>query len=189
MTKVNLFLLLLIATPPAAFAFLSMDAVDEENRYMVKFKEGRRRRLQGSPATVVDDPNPGNDGVFSLASTNDPSIMSLPEDDVEVMILPTEEDVRAMEEHEDVEYVEKDEKVFLNAEQTPYGITMTKALSVSDSKVSNRKVCIVDSGYDWGHPDLSSSTSVVSGVSNPDDSWWTDENSHGTWHDRNSWLL
>jgi hypothetical protein len=47
-----------------------------------------------------------------------------------------------------------DKVVQLSTEETPYGITMVGALKVSDDTVSNRVVCIIDSGYDIEHPDL-----------------------------------
>jgi hypothetical protein len=42
----------------------------------------------------------------------------------------------------------------LSAEETPYGINMVGALDVPDDLVSDRIVCIIDSGYDIEHPDL-----------------------------------
>lgn len=81
-----------------------------------------------------------------------------------------------------VEYVEVDPKRYLMAESVPYGITMVKALQVSDQQVSNRKVCIIDTGYTLSHPDL-----INSGVtgddgygSNDTGNWYQDGNGHGT---------
>ena len=52
--------------------------------------------------------------------------------------------------------------------------------SASGRTPSERAVCIVDSGYDLGHPDLPG-TGVVSGTDDPGTgSWATDENHHGT---------
>jgi len=56
-------------------------------------------------------------------------------------------------------FFQTDSKVYLmqaeqEGETTPYGITQVHALDVDDSQVYNRKVCVVDSGYDLGHPDL-----------------------------------
>lgn len=36
----------------------------------------------------------------------------------------------------------------------PYGISMVQADQLSDANVGNTKVCIIDSGFDLGHPDL-----------------------------------
>lgn len=40
------------------------------------------------------------------------------------------------------------------AEITPYGITMVQADQVGDGDGANRKVCVIDTGYDLGHEDL-----------------------------------
>jgi len=57
---------------------------------------------------------------------------------------------------------------------------MVRAAEVDTSKVSNRKVCIIDTGYDKGHPDLQ--TANVSGYSGPESAgpWDEDRNGHGT---------
>jgi len=88
----------------------------------------------------------------------------------------------AWNENEEVESVELDRKRYLMAESTPYGIESVKALSVSDSDVSNRKVCIIDTGYDLGHPDLASDPSVVTGYEGSLTAidWSSDGHGHGT---------
>ena len=65
-------------------------------------------------------------------------------------------------------------------ENTPYGINLVGALQVSDKYVNNRKVCIIDSGYDNTHQDLPRNTvsgiSIVKGIS-----WnMADGSGHGT---------
>jgi hypothetical protein len=62
----------------------------------------------------------------------------------------------------------------------PYGINLVGALKVGDQYVSNRKVCVIDSGYDITHEDLPKATatgiSMVDGIH-----WYTAEDSgHGT---------
>ncbi len=65
-------------------------------------------------------------------------------------------------------------------EETPYGITMVGALQVPDDFVANRKLCIIDTGYDINHPDLPNSSDIVSGDNNRGNRWDTDGNGHGT---------
>lgn len=61
----------------------------------------------------------------------------------------------------------------------PYGISMVQADQVSAQLASGRKVCIIDSGYDLGHPDLQ--TNFVNGeFDSGSGNWYTDENGHGT---------
>ena len=85
------------------------------------------------------------------------------------------------EEHDDVEYVERDERIYLQSEKVPWGTITVKALEVSDEHISNQKVCIIDSGYDINHPDLPSSSSIVTGDSQiSSESWMEDGHGHGT---------
>lgn len=78
-----------------------------------------------------------------------------------------------------VEYIEVDSKRYLYAESTPYGISMVQAPLVSDAYTSNTKVCIIDTGYNYGHPDLPSS-GVTGYAFSGHGSWSTDGNGHGT---------
>lgn len=61
----------------------------------------------------------------------------------------------------------------------PYGITQVQADQLSDAAAVSRKVCIIDSGYDLGHPDLPS-TGVTGRFNSGSGNWFTDENGHGT---------
>ena len=66
-------------------------------------------------------------------------------------------------------------------QNVPYGIKMVQAdqLPQGDALAGNRKVCIIDSGYDRAHEDLS--TNPVTGEYDAGTGWWyTDENHHGT---------
>lgn len=68
-------------------------------------------------------------------------------------------------------------------EMLPYGIAMVQANQVSDALTNNRKLCIVDSGYDRSHADLAGNYAGgnVSGVNlTSSGTWDSDENSHGT---------
>jgi subtilisin family serine protease len=61
----------------------------------------------------------------------------------------------------------------------PYGIKLVQADQVSDAFAANRKVCIIDSGYDQKHEDLAANN--VTGEYDAGTGWWyTDENHHGT---------
>jgi len=61
----------------------------------------------------------------------------------------------------------------------PYGIKMVQADLLPDTNTSNRKVCIIDSGIDRNHEDLSGNN--LAGEYDSGTGWWyTDENHHGT---------
>ena len=78
-----------------------------------------------------------------------------------------------------IEYVEADELRYPFAQTTPYGIPMVQADQVSDGLASNQTVCIIDSGYEQAHEDLSAN--AVSGTNDSGTgNWFTDENGHGT---------
>lgn len=71
-------------------------------------------------------------------------------------------------------------RTLFGAEVTvPYGIDMVKAPQVNATYVSNRKVCIIDSGYDLGHSDLQ--TKDVDGLNTDEDLPWDEDTlGHGT---------
>ena len=91
-----------------------------------------------------------------------------------------------------VEYVEEDVKRKLFAGTTastgtpyqlgqlvPWGIKAVQADLLAAASTGNRKVCIIDSGYDRSHEDLSGN--IVTGEYDSGTGWWyTDENHHGT---------
>ena len=67
------------------------------------------------------------------------------------------------------------------SEMTPYGITKVQALMVPDDLVSNRKVCVVDTGYNRGHPDLPSGNQVTGYTGTyTAGNWYEDLDGHGT---------
>ncbi|MCE9679352.1 S8 family serine peptidase [Shewanella sp. AS1] len=64
-----------------------------------------------------------------------------------------------------------------NSEASPYGIAMVQADQIQN--MGGKKVCIIDSGYDLGHPDLPAATvtGADDGGSGP---WYEDGVGHGT---------
>lgn len=101
--------------------------------------------------------------------------------------------VGALSRNPNVVYVEEDVKrypfgtgwtastgtPYQSGQKVPYGIKMVQADQLSDASAANRKVCIIDSGYDSSHEDLS--TNAVSGDNDSGTGLWsTDENHHGT---------
>ncbi len=91
------------------------------------------------------------------------------------------------------EYVEEDEKRYPFAltspstgtpyalgQQVPYGIKLVQADLLKDDLAGNRKICIIDSGYDRAHEDLDNSTNVTGEYDSGTGWWYTDENHHGT---------
>jgi subtilisin family serine protease len=108
----------------------------------------------------------------------------LPNQNVEIMYFNSEEEMTLFGQSKEVEYIEEDSLFYMNAEQIPYGIDTVEALAVSDDNVSNRKVCILDTGYDITHPDLTSDTAIVTGYTGSNSAgprpWTYDGHGHGT---------
>lgn len=67
-------------------------------------------------------------------------------------------------------------------EDVPYGINLVNALDVPDDNISNRKVCIIDTGYDLSHPDLpkASTGASITGTGASNLEWSKDGDGHGT---------
>ncbi len=92
-----------------------------------------------------------------------------------------------------VEYIEEDAKryplagtspstgtPYATGQLVPYGIPMVQADQLSDALAGNRKLCIIDSGYERSHEDLSAGTNVTGEYDTGTGWWYTDENHHGT---------
>jgi subtilisin family serine protease len=68
---------------------------------------------------------------------------------------------------------------YLAGQQVPYGVQLVQADQLPDENAANRKVCIIDSGYDRAHEDLSGNE--VKGEFNIGTGWWyKDDVHHGT---------
>ncbi|MES2899629.1 MAG: S8 family serine peptidase [Pseudomonadota bacterium] len=100
--------------------------------------------------------------------------------------------LKALQANPNIAYVEQDQlrepfaltspstgTPYVLGQSVPYGIKMVQADLLRDANAGNRKVCIIDSGYDRSHEDLSAN--AVTGEYDSGTGWWyTDENSHGT---------
>ncbi|MDX1706398.1 S8 family serine peptidase [Pseudidiomarina sp.] len=91
--------------------------------------------------------------------------------------------IKGLQNNPNVVMIEEDVRRELYSTQyepgLPYGIVQVQADLVSDGAAGTRKVCIIDSGYDLGHPDLQT-TGVAGQYDSGTGNWYTDENGHGT---------
>lgn len=81
----------------------------------------------------------------------------------------------------EIEYVEFDPPRFLLSESIPWGQGAINAAGLNDSNTGNRTICIIDSGYDLTHNDLSGNQ--VSGTNDSGTGNWNapgNHNAHGT---------
>ncbi|HEX9171900.1 MAG TPA: S8 family serine peptidase [Telluria sp.] len=107
-------------------------------------------------------------------------------------VVVNKKNLAALENDPDVEYIEEDVirrpfaltspstgTPYSSGQLVPYGIKQVQADQLSDAAAANRKVCIIDSGYDNTHEDLAGNS--VTGEYDSGTGWWyTDENHHGT---------
>lgn len=102
--------------------------------------------------------------------------------------------LKGLQHNPHIEYIEEDVKRYPFAGTTPstgapyalgqlvpWGIKAVQADQLPDTYVGNRKVCIIDSGYDRSHEDLDKDATRITGeYDSGTGNWYTDENHHGT---------
>jgi len=146
----------------AGALIMSAAAHAEDKRYIVQFKSGK------SPAIQSDIKSKQGKVHFKLKHRD-------------MMAATLSESAKlALEKNPNVQFIEEDVKRYpMSTQEVPYGIPMVQAELLSDGSASTRIVCIIDSGYDLAHEDLSSN--VVSGTNDPGTgNWYEDQNHHGT---------
>ncbi len=160
----------IIAAFAAILMVLSTIAQADEilERVIVKYKDGQRLSVQAAAVNVGGEVKVELDWLNAFA--------------VEIPSAALD----ALRNNPQVEYIEPDFKRYqqstdLNTtEVTPYGLAKVQADLVSDAQAANRKICIIDSGYDILHSDLSNN--FVSGTDDPGGAgeWAKPGGSHGT---------
>ncbi|WP_078083667.1 S8 family serine peptidase [Microbulbifer mangrovi] len=140
---------------------ISAQAGAADDRYIVKFKEGK-----GPAVKAMMEKNGGR------------SALALEKRSAMAANLPGKA-LNALRNNPNVEYVEQDVKRYPMAETVPFGIPMVQADQLSDAMAGNQTVCIIDSGYDISHEDLPGGN-VSGNYDSGTGDWFTDENSHGT---------
>jgi subtilisin family serine protease len=167
-----------LVLPTSTYA--SLTGFDESNlptKYIVKFKED-----SSTPSTLTSSrffgPRIVQESVLEQLDANkveklgDQSIYSIEIDNAQLSQLSN---------RSDVEYVEVDPPRYLLSETIPWGYTAVNAQLLDDSNAGNRTVCIIDSGYDLAHNDLSGNR--VDGTDDSGTGSWSapgNNNAHGT---------
>ena len=164
----------------AALMAPAVQAANETTRVIVAFKPGAQGAIRNAVAAARGSVKLEIHGMDAMA-----------------VELPTQA-LAGLSRNPNVEYVEEDAKRYAFAAATastgtpyasgqwvPYGVTMVQAdqLATALSGVApgtGKKVCIIDSGYDRAHEDLSAGGNVTGEYDAGTGWWYTDENSHGT---------
>ena len=157
--------LLLLLLLPLTGQAQSADPSATEERYIVKFREGQEFRAEQQVRSQRGNVRRKLKRRRMLAATLSP------------------EEIQRLRSHSAIEYVEVDQKRYLRfaleAQETPWGVDAIGAAQLSTFG-SDRKICVIDSGYDLAHADLPGADRVSGIAQEGTDSWSEPGDSHGT---------
>jgi subtilisin family serine protease len=164
-----------LAASAAALVLGSAHAAPDTTRVIVVFKPGSAAAVKSSVADARGQVKHEIEGMDAMA--------------IEVSTAA----LQGLAHNPNVAYIEEDSKryplaltspstgtPYATGQLVPYGIKMVQADLLSDALAGSRKVCIIDSGYDRAHEDLSSGANVTGEYDSGTGWWYTDENHHGT---------
>ena len=160
-----------------AVAFLgSAAAAPATSRVIVAYKDGSAAKIKTAIAAAHGNIK------LEIANTNAMAVE-----------MPTAA-LAGLSNNPNVSYVEADVKryplaltspsaaPYMSGQLVPYGIPMVQADQLPDTYAGNRMVCIIDSGYNLAHEDLSANN--VTGEYDKEKQgtgwWYNDDNHHGT---------
>lgn len=153
----------LVGAIALALGMAANTASAETGRYIIQFKDGKgasaRAAINRAGGKMKRDLSRHNAAAFELPA----------------------QAVNGLRHNPNVEYIEVDEKRYplslRTGEVEPWGISAVQADQVSFA--GGKKVCIIDSGYDLGHPDLQNNANVTGDSAGAGD-WFFDGDTHGT---------
>ena len=105
--------------------------------------------------------------------------LELPEQNAMAVEL-TDEQRDALAAEADVDTIEVDPPRYMLAQEVPFGISLVQSDQVTYGPAPGIKVCVVDSGFDLGHPDLPSGSRVTGQAAADVGEWFEDGTGHGT---------
>lgn len=173
--------LLTAAISPVAFAqsAAASDAPMNDGRYIIKMRTGAANRAQ---AAASDDSERGRRAATAAGGL----IVGEVKDQKSVVALLSDAGRQRLEGDAEVESIEPDYRRYPQLQSKPYGITMVQAddpfllASAAAQTSSDVMVCIIDSGYQQIHEDLSGNANVT-GVNNAGTGQWNvDTCGHGS---------
>jgi len=146
---------------------VAVNAQADTNRYIVQFKDdgarGGNRALAGAGADIK----------LSLSQAN------------AVAVEIPEQALRGLRNNPNIEYIEIDPKRYpaslRDSEHLTYGIPAVQAdLVTYQGDADGKRICIIDSGYSLGHPDLRGAANVDGKDNGNAGPWDEDGLQHGT---------
>jgi serine protease len=163
---------------------------EEPERYIVVFKETKPSgaiSLRGKNGNTLNPSAVVNGKLNELVSSS--ILLSNGAQKIKTIenrnMVVAKMDKRAAEKlsrNDNVDYISIDARRTISAESTPYGITMVQGTQLNQNDPARRKVCVIDTGYNLGHPDLPDQNDGVTGQANNNQvgNWFNDGNGHGT---------
>ena len=157
----------------------SADAPMNDGRYIIKMRSGSASR---APNAQGDDAERGRRAATAAGGL----IVGEVKDQKSVVALLSDAGRQRLESDAEIESVEPDYRRYPQLQSKPYGITMVQAddpfllASAASQSSSDVMVCIIDSGYQQIHEDLSGNSNVT-GVNNTGTGQWNvDTCGHGS---------
>ena len=153
---------------------------ESNERYIVTFKNGKGA-MAGKGSINASDKALDVASVKSAIQQAGGKTLKVMERHGMAVVTLNKKALNALRKSKDVD-IAPDPVRELMAQSTPYGYTMVQANQLIQSDTSARKVCIIDTGYNLGHPDLPGTNDGVTGIGNNSavGNWYNDGNGHGT---------
>ena len=155
------------------------DAPMNDGRYIIKMRASGASRVQ---AAQSDDSERGR----RAASAAGGLVVGEVKDQKAVVALLSDAGRQRLEDDAEIESVEPDYRRYPQLQSKPYGITMVQAddpfllAAAASQTTSDVMVCIIDSGYQQIHEDLSGNSNVT-GVNNTGTGQWNQDScGHGS---------
>lgn len=162
----------------------------EEQRYIIKFHDGdksRRAEHRAGPMSFAQKRAQANatsplqkiENRGQLQAAGVRVKAELARHNAVAALLSAQE-LEQLQANPNIKRIEVDAKRYMLSQSTPFGIEMVQAHLLSDAGATNMTACIIDSGFEYAHEDLSANS--VTGDSDPGGAgdWFVDENGHGT---------
>lgn len=156
---------------------LGFNEADLPTKYIVKFKQGTPAPFSRSGEPVMTTSEVSASVLEQVKARKIEKLGAKPIYSVEM----DDQQLSSLRSNSQVEYVEVDPPRFLLSETTPWGFNAVNAQLLDDANAGNRTVCIIDSGYDLSHNDLSGNR--VDGTNDSGTGSWSspgNNNAHGT---------
>lgn len=163
---------------------VGMERQQRTNRYMVTLNKNASLATtsfaEGAGGTPVFNAKGEMDDVVAaqlMRSMGARYIKTIPSHNI-VVVEMDKNTKNVMSASSNVGDVSDDPVRYLMAQTTPYGIPMVQANQLTQSDTSARKVCVIDTGYNAGHPHLPTGAGIAN--NSQVGLWYNDGNGHGT---------